>query len=172
VFDPERRETTVPVPAVGDLAATDFAAARSPEGKAWIAGLPSLLAGLARQWNLTTTGEEHYGNILANQGAGERWVAIDPTAAVGAPERSTAELLWTRVDELPSPHAITSLLRTVVDNGQLDPGKAIAWSFVRSLDYWLWGLQNGLTIDPLRCQRVASALAPMAGQSNLLNKRK
>lgn len=42
-----------------------------------------------------------------------------------------------------------------------------AWSFVRSIDYWLWGLENDLTIGPLRCQRVASALAPMAGRGNL-----
>lgn len=39
-----------------DLAPTDFAAAGSPEGKAWMAALPSLLRDLARQWNLTTTG--------------------------------------------------------------------------------------------------------------------
>jgi hypothetical protein len=40
-------------------------------------------------------------------------------------------------------------------------------SFVRSIDYWLWGLENGLTVDPLRCQRIASALAPIAEQCNL-----
>jgi energy-coupling factor transporter ATP-binding protein EcfA2 len=34
--------------------------------------------------------------------------------------------------------------------------------FVRSIDYWLWGLDNGLTSDPVRCQRIASALAPAA----------
>ena len=41
------------------------------------------------------------------------------------------------------------------------------WGFVRSIDYWLWGLDNGLTTDPLRCQRIANALAPMAEQTNL-----
>lgn len=50
----------MPVPAVGDLAAAGFAAAGSPAGKAWIAGLPSLLAGLARQWGLTTAGPESW----------------------------------------------------------------------------------------------------------------
>jgi hypothetical protein len=34
----------VPVPALGDLAGTGFAAAGSPEEKAWVAGVPSLLA--------------------------------------------------------------------------------------------------------------------------------
>jgi streptomycin 6-kinase len=106
----------------------------------------------------------HYDNILASERPSEKWVAIDPKAAVGAPERSVAELLWTRVDELPSPRTITSLLDTLVEHGQLDRGKAIAWGFVRSIDYWLWGLENGLTSDPLRCQRVAGALAPIAEQ--------
>lgn len=50
-----------------------------------------------------------------------------------------AELLWTRIDELPGPQAITGLLDNLVENGQLDRAKAIAWGFVRSIDYWLWG---------------------------------
>jgi streptomycin 6-kinase len=301
----------VPVQGLGDLAAIDFAAAGSPEGRAWIIGVPSLLSRLARQWDLTIAGEEfrhgynaivlpvgqrgrplalklawppdqvrseadaltawrargavelvacdgpsgalllerldascslasiplaeaaaiagglmrtlaveapgsfpllrktarqlavtfqarqrslarpvpgqwitlaarlaadlardpgrllvhtdlHYGNILASERVGQPWVAIDPAAAAGTPERSTAELLWTRADELSGPHAITGLLETLVENGQLDRAKAVAWSFVRSIDYWLWGLENGLTADPLRCRRIASALAPMA----------
>jgi len=109
----------------------------------------------------------HYDNVLASGRPGQPWVAIDPAAAAGAPERSVAELLWTRADELPGPHAITALLATIVDHGQLDPAKAVAWGFVRSIDYWLWGLDNGLTSDPLRCQRITSALAPAAGQINL-----
>jgi hypothetical protein len=248
----------VPVQGLGGLAATDFAAAGSREGKAWIAGVPSLIASLARQWGsrrrqreiparvqrgrppvsqrgrplvlklawppdrvrgeagsfprLQTTARQlaatfgarqrslacpvpgqwitlaaslaadlardpgrwlahtdlHYGNILASERAGHPWVAIDPVAATGTPERSAAELLWTRADELSGLGAITGLLDTLVKNGQLDRAKAVAWSFVRTIDYWLWGLENGVTIDPLRCQRIASALAPMAEQGNRL----
>ncbi len=106
----------------------------------------------------------HYGNVLASRRRGHPWVAIDPEAAIGAPERSVAELLWTRADELPGPRAITGLLDTIVENGRLDRAKAIAWGFVRSIDYWLWALDNGLTKDPILCQRVASALAPIAAQ--------
>ena len=108
----------------------------------------------------------HYDNILASQRAGEQWVAIDPKPAAGTPERSTAELLWTRVDELASPHAITGLFDVLVEHGHLDRDKVIAWSFVRSIDYWLWGLENRLTLDPIRCRRVASALAPIAEQGH------
>jgi hypothetical protein len=42
---------------------------------------------------------------LASQRPSQPWVAIAPAAAVGAPERSVAEPLWTRADELPDPLA-------------------------------------------------------------------
>jgi streptomycin 6-kinase len=101
----------------------------------------------------------HYANVLACDHRAERWVAIDPKPFVGDPERSVAELLWTRVDELADANAITGLLETIVRSGDLDRDRATAWGFVRTIDYWLWGLQNHLTVDPLRCERVASALA-------------
>jgi streptomycin 6-kinase len=142
----------------------------------WVALAARLAANLAHDpVRCLVHTDLHYDNILASGRpgqpasgrAGQPWVAIDPTAAAGAPERSVAELLWTRADELPGPHAITGLLDTIVENGQLDPAKAVAWAFVRSIDYWLWGLDNGLTTDPVRCQRIADALAPMAEQANL-----
>ena len=108
----------------------------------------------------------HYGNILVSKRPGQPWVAIDPCAAVGAPERSVADLLWTRADELPDAQAITDLLGIIVENGNLDQAKATAWGFVRTIDYWLWGLGNGFTVDPVRCQRIASALAPLAGHGS------
>jgi streptomycin 6-kinase len=107
-----------------------------------------------------------YGNILASNRPGQPWVAIDPRAAVGVPERSVADLFWTRADELPDAQAITGLLAIIVENGNLDQAKATAWGFVRTIDYWLWGLENGFTVDPARCQRIASALAPLAGHGS------
>ncbi len=55
----------------------------------------------------------------------------------------------------------------IAGNGQLDPAKAVPRAVVRSIDYWLRGLDHGLTSDPRRCHRIASALAPAAGQINL-----
>lgn len=69
-------------------------------------------------------------------------------------------------DELPDTQAITGLLGIIVDNGNLDHAKATAWGFVRTIDYWLWGLENGFTVDPARCQRIGSALAPLAGHAS------
>lgn len=157
--------------AARQLAATLQARQRSlanPVPAQWITLAGGLAVGLARDpRHLLVHTDLHYENILASGRAGQPWVAIDPKAAVGSPERSAAELLWSRADELSGPHAITSLLTTLVENGHLDQDKAIAWSFVRSIDYWLWGLENNLTIDPIRCQRVASALAPLAERAGL-----
>jgi hypothetical protein len=44
---------------------------------------------------------------------------------------------------LTSPRAITGLFDLLVEHGQLDRGKAVAWGFVRAIDYWLWGLSTG-----------------------------
>jgi streptomycin 6-kinase len=157
--------------AARQLAATFAARQRSlgdPVPGQWVTLAARLAAGLARDpVRCLVHTDLHYDNILASGQPGQRWVAIDPRAAAGAPERSVAELLWTRAGELPGPDAITGLLATIVENGQLDPAKVVAWGFVRSIDYWLWGLDNGLTSDPLRCHRIASALAPAAGQINL-----
>jgi streptomycin 6-kinase len=134
----------------------------TPVPRWWIARAAGLAAGLARDpERLLVHTDLHHGNILASARAG--WLAIDPRAAAGAPERAVAEMLWTRADELPDPAAIVSLLDTVVRHGRLDRAKAIAWAFVRVIDYWLWGLENGLTIDPDRCRRVAGALEPLTG---------
>jgi streptomycin 6-kinase len=101
----------------------------------------------------------HYGNVLASGRRDAPWTAIDPKPFVGDPERSVAELLWTRADELADVEALTGLLEAIVGGGGLDRDRAIAWGFVRAIDYWLWGLEHRLTIDPVRCERVASALA-------------
>jgi len=148
----------------GELAATlpdRQASLAGPVPGRWVTLATGLAADLARDpAHCLVHADIHYDNILPSSRPSERWVAIDPKPALGAPERSVAELLWTRVDELPNAYAITDLLDILVGHGQLDRAKAVAWGFVRSIDYWLWGLEHGLTVDPLRCERVASALAP------------
>ncbi len=99
----------------------------------------------------------HYGNVLA--GSREAWLAIDPRPIIGEPEFSVPELLWTRVDELDDSDAIRQLLHVIVTNGGLDADRARHWAIIRCVDYWLWGLEHGLTEDPKRCARILAALA-------------
>jgi streptomycin 6-kinase len=102
----------------------------------------------------------HFGNVLA--GTREPWLAIDPRAVVGDPELSVPELLWTRIDELADAD-VRALLSTIAEAGGLDLERAERWATVRAVDYWLWGLEHGLTIDPQRCRRVLAALSPPFG---------
>jgi streptomycin 6-kinase len=105
----------------------------------------------------------HFGNVLKRDQAQDVWAAIDPKPRIGDPERSVAELLWTRVDELAGAPHIVSVLETLIEAGDLDLGRAMTWAFVRAIEYWLWALDAGLTEDPTRCARVADALVAELG---------
>ena len=97
----------------------------------------------------------HYGNVLA--GGREPWLAIDPRAVAGDPEHAVPELLWTRLDEVGAA-GLRRLLAILITDGGLDPELARNWSIVRCADYWLWALENRLTEDPVRCQRIIEIL--------------
>lgn len=117
-------------------------------------------AGLARELSAQAGdrlihADLHYGNVLA--GGREPWLAIDPRAVAGDPEHAVPELLWTRLDEAGA-SGLRRLLAILVTDGDLDPELARSWSIVRCADYWLWALENGLTEDPLRCQRIIEIL--------------
>lgn len=99
----------------------------------------------------------HHGNVLS--GEREPWLAIDPRAVAGDPEHAIAELLWTRLDEVPDAAGVRRLLAVLADHGEMDAGKARSWAIVRCADYWLWALANGLTQDPARCERILGILA-------------
>lgn len=98
----------------------------------------------------------HYGNVLA--GEREPWLAIDPKPVAGDPEHAVPELLWTRVDDVDGAEGIRLLLAVLVDSGALDAEMARGWVIVRCVDYWLWGVEHGLTEDPKRCRRILEAL--------------
>lgn len=98
----------------------------------------------------------HYGNVLA--GEREPWLAIDPRPLAGEPEHAVAELLWTRLDEVDDAAGVRRLLAVLVESGGLDAEKARRWAIVRCVDYWLWGIEHGLTEDPKRCRRILEAL--------------
>ncbi len=115
------------------------------------------LAGtLPTDLGLLVHGDLHWGNVLADAAGG--WRAIDPRPLVGDPAVGVAELLWTRADEAPDATGLRRLLHVIADAAGLDPARAAGWTQVRAVDYWLWGLENGLTEDPVRCARLVEAL--------------
>jgi hypothetical protein len=52
--------------------------------------------------------------------------------------------------------------RNLADAAELDPDVAHAWTLVRCIDYWLWGLGAGFTEDPLQCEAIVDVFAPRA----------
>ncbi|WP_336212222.1 aminoglycoside phosphotransferase family protein [Nonomuraea sp. LPB2021202275-12-8] len=130
-----------------------------PVPRAWLDAARSLAADLGgRDHHVLIHADLHYGNVLA--GEREPWLAVDPRAVRGHPEFSVPELMWTRADDqaLDSDNAVHRLLRTLVEAGDLEADAAHGWIVARCVDYWLWGLEKGLTIDPVRCERVLTAL--------------
>lgn len=98
----------------------------------------------------------HYENILA--GEREPWLAVDPKALVGDPEYGPAQLLWTRLEEIEASGGLDGHFAALVDVAGLDGPKAHAWTLVRCVDYCLWAIGAGLTVDPVRCVRIAEWL--------------
>ena len=133
------------------------AAAGNPVPAAWLAratGLARDLSGLGD--GTLIHADLHFGNILA--GRREAWLAVDPRAVDGRPEYCVPELMWTRADELASPGDVRRLLTMLVEAAGLDPDAALGWTLVRCVDYWLWGLEHGLTVDPARCEQLLTGL--------------
>ncbi|HMQ33511.1 MAG TPA: aminoglycoside phosphotransferase family protein [Chloroflexaceae bacterium] len=102
----------------------------------------------------------HDANILARErGSHDEaqplpWLAIDPKSVAGEPAFGVAPLLWRRIDTMAEPAELAGHLDSLCAVAEIDPERVRAWSLVRCLDYWLWGLSIGLTEDPLRCAKV------------------
>ena len=94
----------------------------------------------------------HYRDVMA--GGHEPWLAIDPQVIVGRPEMAVARLLWTRLEDLLTGGGLTRHFAALVDAAGLEGSVALGWTLLRCLDYWLWGLEVGLTIDPERCRAI------------------
>ncbi|PRY45115.1 aminoglycoside phosphotransferase family protein [Umezawaea tangerina] len=157
------RRLAVPAPAglpgLDEIASSmvDRLVPDSPVPPAWVDAARGYAAELGGG-DLLVHADLHYGNVLA--GTREPWLAVDPRPIRGHPEFSVPELMWTRADDpsVESDADVRRLLHTIVEAGALDPCAAFGWTVARSADYWAWGLEQGLTIDPARCERVLAAL--------------
>ncbi|MET1007958.1 MAG: aminoglycoside phosphotransferase family protein, partial [Propionibacteriaceae bacterium] len=110
----------------------------------------------ARELSSTTSttavnGDLHHEQVLA--GRREEWLCVDPVLLRGDREYDLARILWYRLDEL-SGTGIERCFDLVVGAAELDHERARSWVLLRSVDYWLWGLDHGLTEDPVRCARL------------------
>lgn len=93
----------------------------------------------------------HCGQVLA--GDREPWLVVDPVLLRGDSEHDFARVLWDRLDELDD-DAIRRLTTRFSAGAGVPPERTRAWIVLRSMSYLLWGLDHGLTEDPMRCRRL------------------
>ena len=129
-----------------------------PFDRAYLAGALQVASSLTEtDSDLAVNGDLHSEQVL--RGQRERWLAVDPVLLRGDIEYDLARVIWTRIDEMGDKTAIVGHFDAVVRAAAVDRDRARDWVVFRTVDYWLWGLRRGLTEDPKRCQRLASALA-------------
>ena len=106
---------------------------------------------------LAVNGDLHFEQVLA--GRREEWLCVDPVLLQGDIAYDLARVLWSRLDEMSDAPAIDRSFAAAVEAAGLDAEHARSWVVFRSVDYWLWGLDHGLTEDPVRCARLVEHFA-------------
>ncbi len=106
---------------------------------------------------LATNGDLHADQVLRDPAGA--WRVVDPVLMRGDPAYDLARAVWTTVDRLPDAGAILGFTDRLVGATGLDRSRAEAWLIVRTVAYWLWCLEAGLTEDPVRCARFVAAFA-------------
>lgn len=100
----------------------------------------------------------HYGNVL--RGVREPWLVIDPKPLAAELAFGTAQLLWSRFDDLSGRAALERRVAILSDVAGLDRVAVRQWSLLRIVDYWLWAVGVGLRNDPMKCRTLVSWLEP------------
>lgn len=108
--------------------------------------------------HLAVNGDLHHAQVLA--GTRLPWIVVDPVLLRGDVQYDLARALWTRLDEMKTDDTIHQHVGEMVDVAGLDPVRTDAWILVRSMSYLLWGLEHGLTTDPVRCRRLLDVFGP------------
>jgi len=106
---------------------------------------------------VAVNGDLHHDQVLP--GDREPWLVVDPVLLQGDISYDLARCLWWRLDEMPDDRTIRSQLARIARAAGVDHDHAVAAVIFRTVDYWLWGLRNGLTEDPVRCARLLSGSA-------------
>lgn len=106
--------------------------------------------------NLLVNYDLHYEDVL--RGQREPWLAVDPKVVAGDPEYGIAQLLWCRLEDIEARGGLDRHFHTIIEAAALDPVRALSWTLVRCVDYWLWALSVGLTDDPARCEVIVKWL--------------
>jgi streptomycin 6-kinase len=120
-----------------------------------VANLAGELAA-TRPAHLLVNFDLYYDDVLA--GGREPWLVVDPMVVAGDPEYGIGPLLWRRLEDIEAQGGIERHFGALIAAAALDPALARAWTLVRCVEFWLWGLSAGLTYDPARCAIIVNRL--------------
>ncbi|WP_125130101.1 aminoglycoside phosphotransferase family protein [Microbacterium sp. 10M-3C3] len=129
-------------------------AGRSPHLDAAIACAQDLASG--GDGPLGVNGDLHADQVLAGPAG---WTVVDPVLLRGDLEYDLGRVLWTRGDEASDDDTVTRLFDVFVERAGVPRERARRWVVTRSMSYLLWGLDHGLTEDPVRCRRLLDVFA-------------
>ncbi|PPH00137.1 kinase [Rathayibacter sp. AY1F6] len=159
------RLLAIPAPAAAPSTRTIAREAVEPFPKEWDAlGQPTsriLLEEAVRtaSWlaerdapSTSVDGDLHFEQVLA--GGRYPWTVVDPVLLQGDGEYDVGRVLWSRPDELDTDRDVLTAFKAFVTAADVPAERARAWAIVRSMSYLLWGLRNGLTLDPPKCERL------------------
>jgi streptomycin 6-kinase len=113
---------------------------------------------LSAEWSNTETAvnaDLHSAQVL--RGRREPWLVVDPVLLRGDIAYDLARAIWTRLDEIADAEAIVACFDIAVRASGVDRDRARDAVVFRTVDYWLWCLDAGLTEDPIRCERLLRA---------------
>lgn len=151
------------VPSTNDIVAAECAAMSAawerlgrPFSASTLERVLTLEPRLHTETMLAVNGDLHADQVLPD--ATGNWIVVDPVLLRGDPAYDLARVLWTRLDEMPDDEAIRHWARVLADAAGIDRGHARNWILFRTASYWLWGLDHGLTEDPVRCARLVAAM--------------
>jgi streptomycin 6-kinase len=126
--------------------------------------VPRDVVAFGREWleAYFPTGDEvlinadlHYANVLA--GEREPWLVIDPKPLVGEIAYGIAPLLWNLApQELSS--SLGMYFDRIVEVAEVDAERARQWTVVRTIDFWRWAWNMGLTVEPAKCKHIVDVL--------------
>jgi len=105
---------------------------------------------------VAVNGDLHHDQVL--RGEREPWLVVDPILLQGDIAYDLARCLWWRLDDMADDRTIRDQLARIARAAEVDRDHAVAAVIYRTVDYWLWGLRNGLTEDPVRCARLLAAV--------------
>jgi len=153
------------VPSTADLAreraaslAADWRRLGGPFDAAFLAAALDVAPGLSvAADDVAVNGDVHSGQVL--RGARDPWLTVDPVLLRGDVAYDLARAPWTRLDEMPSAAAVVAHFDAAAREAEVARDRARDWVVFRAVDYWLWGLDAGLTEDPPRCHRLVAAFA-------------